>query len=382
MTDLERASRASMTSRRDVLGLGVAVASLALADEGWAAIDGSPGRGLQSLGYVVVPGKDLDAWDLWGPKVFGLQLADRSATTRVFRMDDHQHRFAVDRSAQIPTFGWEVADARALDAMAARLDTAGVEVARGSRALASQRGVRDLVTLQDPAGNRIEIFHGAALANTPFQPARTMAGFRTGKLGMGHAAIMVQQEIFEQTTRFYRGLLGFRLSDYGTNKGVRVIEFMHINPREHSLVVSTGSGNNNTNHLHHVMMEMVFMDDVGHAYDIVLKDYQKSLALTLGRHPNDLMTSFYVRSPSDFWLECGWGGLLVDPERWQAGDLTGVPSIWGHQFMEDGQPAPADFSPPPTFRALGAPLQVYGENYGTNRRPTDLAQVLKTEPMH
>ena len=42
-------------------------------------------------------------------------------------------------------FGWEVADAAALDAVAARLEKAGVKVARGSRALADERRVKDLI---------------------------------------------------------------------------------------------------------------------------------------------------------------------------------------------------------------------------------------------
>lgn len=378
MPDNEKDRCASLISRREVLGLGAA-ASLALADKGWAASGRSPSLGLQSLGYVVVPGENLDAWSLWAPKVFGLQLTDRSATTRVFRMDDHLHRFAIDQKAQTPTFGWEVADTGALDAMAARLETAGVKVARGSRALASQRGVRDLVTLTDPAGNGLEIFHSPALTSSPFQPARSMAGFRTGQLGMGHVAILVQPALFQETSKFYRTLLGFRLSDYTISNGVPVVEFMHINPREHSFAMIASPDNNNK--LHHLLMEMLFMDDVGRAYDVVLKDYQKDIGVTMGRHINDMMTSFYVRTPSDFLMECGWGGLLIDSERWQAGELTAGGSIWGHQLMKDGKPVEDTFLPPPTVRALRAPLQVYGENYEVGHRPMDVTQVLTTEPL-
>jgi 2,3-dihydroxybiphenyl 1,2-dioxygenase len=352
---------------------------LALTDKGWAATDRSASLGLQSLGYVVVPGKDLDAWGRWAPEVFGLQLADSSAATRVFRMDDHLHRLAVDLGAQMPSFGWEVAGPGALDAMAARLDAAGVKVASGSRALASQRGVRDLVTLTDPAGNGVEIFHGPALAHSPFQAARTMAGFRTGPLGMGHFALMVQPALFEKTTSFYRGLLGFRLSDYTISKGAMVVEFMHINPREHSIAVIANP--DNKNELHHLMMEMLFMDDVGRSYDIVLDKYNDRIGLTMGRHINDLMTSFYVRTPSEFLMECGWGGLLIDSEQWKADELTAGGSIWGHQLMKDGQPVEGTFLPPPTARALRAPLQVYGENFEVGRRPKALDQVLKTEPL-
>jgi len=377
MSDTEDKGSALLTSRRSVLGLGAAAASLTLGDKAWATVNSSPGRGLQSLGYMVVPGQDLDAWSVWAPKVFGLQLADRSASTRVFRMDDYQHRFAIDQGAQGPTYGWEVADGRDMDAMAARLEAGGVKVTRGSRALAAQRCVKDLITLSDPVGNSLEIFHGPARASTPFQPARTMRGFRTGELGMGHVACFFSLAHYEETSRFYKELLGFRVSDYRQVDGKRVHEFLHINPREHSMVIAAIG---DTTRLHHIMMEMQFLDDVGQSYDIVNRDYYNRIAATMGRHNNDLMTSFYVRSPSEFQMECGWGGLLIDPKRWQEAEWPNSGDFWGHQLMQDGKPTKSVLAPP-TERPLAAPLQVYGENFETHHRPTRLRDVLKTEPL-
>ena len=34
--------------------------------------------------------------------------------------------------------------------------------------------------------------------------------------------------------------------------------------------------------------------------------------MTLGRHSNDYMTSFYIHSPSHFFVEYGWGGRAID----------------------------------------------------------------------
>jgi 2,3-dihydroxybiphenyl 1,2-dioxygenase len=269
-----------------------------------------------------------------------------------------------------------------MDAMAAHLEAGGVKVTRGSRALAAQRAVSDLITLSDPAGNSLEVFHGPARASTPFQPARSMRGFRTGALGMGHCALIIPSALFESTSRFYRDLLGFRVSDFATVEGKRWVEFMHINPREHSLVIVSGSmmpGDNDKPQLGHIMMEMQYLDDVGQTYDVVARDYNNDLFLTLGRHNNDLMTSFYVHTPSGFLIECGWGGLSIDPDKWQADELPLV-SIWGHQMMQDGKPVKSPF-PAPAVRALAAPLQVSGENFESNYHPTRLNQVLKMEPV-
>ena len=92
----------------------------------------------QSLGYLGVRAKDLGDWGTYGSKMLGLQRIDKSARTMAFRMDDRQQRIIVDADGGegLSFFGWEVADAAALDAVAARLEKAGVSVARGSRALA------------------------------------------------------------------------------------------------------------------------------------------------------------------------------------------------------------------------------------------------------
>ena len=43
------------------------------------------------------------------------------------------------------------------------------------------------------------------------------------------------------------------------------------------------------------------------------------------------MTSFYMKTPSGFDLEYGYGGLQVDWEQHSAFEFTRV-SIWGHDF--------------------------------------------------
>ncbi len=104
----------------------------------------------QALGYVGVRAKDLGDWGSYGSRLLGLQRVDKSARSLAFRMDDRQQRIIVDTDGGegLSFFGWEVADAAALDAVAARLEKAGVAVARGSRALADERRVKDLIVDQ------------------------------------------------------------------------------------------------------------------------------------------------------------------------------------------------------------------------------------------
>ena len=258
-----------------------------------------------------------------------MQQVDRGGAVRAFRMDDRKQRLVVtgDEGEGLGFLGWEAADAAALDALAARLDAHGVKVSRAPRSLADERHVADLILFEDPAGNRLEAFHGPALASDPFRPGRPISGFRTGPLGMGHAVLHVED--VEPLLPFYRDLLGFRVSDYGLKP--YKLYFFHINGRHHSFAM-VGSGKRG---MHHFMVELCALDDVGQGYDLAqLEDGR--VAYTLGRHTNDHMTSFYTHSPSGFFVEYGWAGLVIDPATWQPHETHDGPSLWGHErlYME------------------------------------------------
>jgi 2,3-dihydroxybiphenyl 1,2-dioxygenase len=187
--------------------------------------------------------------------------------------------------------------------------------------LADERRVKDLIVFSDPIGNRLEIFHGAELAPDPFAPGRAISGFRTGPLGMGHAVLTAER--VDDVIPFYTDVLGCSLSDY-FNQPFKAY-FFHVNARHHSIAfIETGK-----NGIHHLMMELCYLDDVGQAYDIVLRK-PDMLGTTLGRHVNDQVTSFYSWSPSKFLVEYGWGGRTIDPGSWVPEERTEGPSLWGH----------------------------------------------------
>src|SRR6201987_5480708 len=84
----------------------------------------------QALGYIGIRAKALDDWAGYGAGLLGLQRVDQSRSTLAFRMDDRKQRVVVhaDGGEGIGFFGWEVADAKALDALAAHLDNSGINV--------------------------------------------------------------------------------------------------------------------------------------------------------------------------------------------------------------------------------------------------------------
>jgi 2,3-dihydroxybiphenyl 1,2-dioxygenase len=314
---------------------------------------------IQALGYLGIGTDKLDGWTHFAANWLGMQPVDRGAGVRAFRMDDRKQRLVVDRSLAEGQryFGWEVADAGALDALAARLEGAGVAVQREPATLADQRFVSGLISFADPSGNRLEAFHGAQVADEPFRPGRSISGFRTGPLGMGHVVLTVTS--LAASLPFYCDLLGFRISDY-----IRApinAYFLHANPRHHSVALFEAPHAG----MHHLMVELFSFDDVGQGYDIALGEKERIVA-TLGRHPNDLVTSFYVHTPSDILVEYGWGGREVDDATWLPVEMNSVASFWGHHGLfeavaGDGPAADHPMSPAPEVQR--APLQVMDGNY-------------------
>jgi 3,4-dihydroxy-9,10-secoandrosta-1,3,5(10)-triene-9,17-dione 4,5-dioxygenase len=57
---------------------------------------------------------------------------------------------------------------------------------------------------------------------------------------------------------------------------------------------------------------------------------------TLGQHTNDRMTSFYMRTPSNFDIEFGCGGAVSTGNEHIVHEFTRV-SLWGHDFSVGNQ---------------------------------------------
>ena len=134
---------------------------------------------IQSLAYVGIGASNLSDWSDFATNWLGMQMVERGNACRAFRMDDRKQRLVIDRSLAEGQryFGWEVADAAALQALAARLEAAGVAVTQEPQSLADQRFVRELISFADPAGNRLEAFHGAAVADEAFKQAARSPAF-------------------------------------------------------------------------------------------------------------------------------------------------------------------------------------------------------------
>lgn len=291
---------------------------------------------IKSMGYIRVASTDLSAWQLFAEKVLGL-MRGRGPTdgNLYYRIDQVSARLVVFPSDvdRLEATGWEVADHAALQAARAHLDAAGVAYEEGAQAELDERRVQELIRFSDPFDNVFELFHGITYESHPTVTPYG-AEFVTGDQGMGHIVVPVTDDV--EALRFYTEVLGFRLRDsmsmpgevVGKEAGTKVwLRFLGVNPRHHSLAFLPMP---NPSRCVHIMLEVTELDDVGRALERVRKN-QIPLSATLGRHMNDEMVSFYVKSPGGFDVEFGTDGLQVEDQTWVARESTAV-SYWGHDF--------------------------------------------------
>jgi 3,4-dihydroxy-9,10-secoandrosta-1,3,5(10)-triene-9,17-dione 4,5-dioxygenase len=292
---------------------------------------------LRSLAYLRVESTDVAAWREYGLKILGMTEGTGADPDALYlRMDEFPARLVIvpGERDHLSCSGWETANAAELDDIRARLDAAGVPYKEGTAEQLADRRVDELISFQDPCGSTLEAFHGAALEHrrvvSPYGHT-----FVTGEQGLGHVVLSTTDD--EASLTFYRDVLGFRLRDSMRLPPQVVgrpadgkpawLRFFGCNPRHHSLAflpMSTASG------IVHLMIEVESADSVGLCHDRALRR-KVPMSATLGRHVNDLMLSFYMKTPGGFDIEFGCEGRQVDDESWIARESTAV-SLWGHDF--------------------------------------------------
>jgi 2,3-dihydroxybiphenyl 1,2-dioxygenase len=286
---------------------------------------------VSQLGYLVLDVSNIEAWRDLATGVIGAQVrGDQGAGELLLRFDEHHHRIRLRRADadSAVAIGWEVPSLDALDSVRSKVAACGLAVSEGTRADLAERKVEALFRFRDLDGVPLEIYYGPWMDDVPFQPSRPMSGFNCGPLGVGHVVLVSKDS--GRAARFYQDVLGFSVTDYIASGDMRAT-FLHCNPRHHSLALMNECYGMRSGELNHLMLETRALDDVGRAYDLV-RSRGLPLVLSLGQHSNDRMTSFYVKTPSGFSLEYGWGGLLVDDAHWRVKHHS-TTKLWGHDYM-------------------------------------------------
>lgn len=285
---------------------------------------------LSYLGFNVA---DFSAWHTILFEILGLEARQDTPDSQIkLRMDAHHHRLSFRENGQnsVAYIGWEVDTIDQFTDLHDHLISMGVSVEPGTDEEKQDRQVLELMKFHGPDGIPLEVCFAPLQDNRPFEPSCTkFAGFRTEGLGLGH--ILYCHSDPREATRFYRDALGMRISDY-IHWDEAKATFLHCNPRHHSLAVCNPCFGTGAGELNHFMVEAEHIDDVGQAYDRV-QELNVPLVLTLGKHTNDKMTSFYMITPSGFAIEYGYGGAEIhDDSEWDV-ELYNAPKVWGHHLV-------------------------------------------------
>lgn len=298
--------------------------------------------GIRSLAYLRIAATDVAAWRDYGLKVLGMIEGKGADPDSLYlRMDDFPARLVIvpGEHDHLSASGWETANAAELQEIRSRLESAGVPYKEGTVEELADRRVDELIRFEDPSANVLEVFHGAALEHrrvvSPYGHR-----FVTGEQGLGHVVLSTSDDA--ASLQFYRDVLGFKLRDSMRLPPQLVgrpadgdpawLRFFGCNPRHHSLAflpMPTQTG------IVHLMIEVAAADDVGLCLDRALRR-KVPMSATLGRHVNDLMLSFYMKTPSGFDVEFGCEGRQVHDPNWIARESTAV-SLWGHDFTLGAQ---------------------------------------------
>lgn len=280
---------------------------------------------------------DVAAWREYGVKVLGMMEGKGANPDALYlRMDDFPARLVIvpGEKDRLLVSGWEVANRAELQELRETLAKADVAFEEATKEDLAERRVEGMIRFQDPTGNTLEAFFGAQYLGRRFVSPYGHK-FVTAEQGLGHVVLTCDDDAVAQA--FYQDVLGFRLRDSMQLPPQAVgrpadgdpawLRFYGCNPRHHALAFLPLP---NPTGIVHLMVEVENSDDVGLALDRALRKKVK-MSATLGRHINDKMLSFYMKTPGGFDIEFGCEGLEVEDESWIARESTAV-SLWGHDF--------------------------------------------------
>lgn len=291
-------------------------------------------KDIRSLGYVRVTTADMTPWrDFAFDRIGFAEGAGPEKEALYLRMDERRGRIVIrpGEEDRVEAVGWEVRDQLALRRVHAAVEEAGIVVKPLSLEDCDLRGVEEAIAFEAPGGTPVEVFHGAALDHSPVAN-KFGSRWLTDDLGLGHVVVPVSDQ--DAAYRFYTETLGFlprggfRLPTPPGTPAVRM-RFMGVNERHHSMAIMP-SPDLKAPALVHIMVECETLDEVGQALDRVTAGGYH-LSSTLGRHTNDKMVSFYIRTPGGWDLEVGCEGKRVDENAYLSEEIT-ADSYWGHTW--------------------------------------------------
>jgi catechol 2,3-dioxygenase len=267
------------------------------------------------LQHVEVRTPDLELCAAYYTEVLGL-LETAREDERIFLKcwDEQEHHSVVLRQA--PSYGldhmsFKVAEVGDLDFYAGRLEAAGTAVTRyAARELGPGWG--EAIRFGAPSGHVVELVHGMQkvgnmlpLTNPPPRP-QNLVGIAPPRLDH----IFITAEDVDETTRFFREVLDFRLTEQIlANDGHQLATWLERSHSPHDIAMVTGPNRG----LHHFAFWVDDWNAVREAAD-TLAYYGVDIDVAPTRHGVTRGYTTYFFDPVGNRNELFTGGYWVDPD--------------------------------------------------------------------
>jgi len=258
---------------------------------------------LQDIAYVRSGVADLPAalafaTDIVGLEHTGTELVDGARTAQL-RADGRHHCLAlVEGPSGVLSTGFTVADDEALADAETELEKDGLTVRRGTQEQARGRRVRDLLTFDDPFGNRIELVTGQTTVTRPIRFGR-----EAGISEFGHLCLDAPD--VREAYRFWSGHFNARVSDWIGDAAC----LMRIDPVHHKLAVFQGDRPG----LCHMNFQVATIDDLFRNWHF-LQAHDVRIEQGPGRHPQSTAVFLYFAGPEGFTYEYSYGVRRIEDE--------------------------------------------------------------------
>jgi catechol 2,3-dioxygenase-like lactoylglutathione lyase family enzyme len=265
------------------------------------------------LRHVALVAPDRPASHAFFRDAWGLQSVDADGATSYLRTqaaEPFQLALLDGPQRRIERIAFGLATRADVDAAAAELARAGVEIVMSPRPLATPGGGYGLQFL-DPDRRCIELSSDVAAA-APAPAAATPEQL---------AHIVVNTPDIDRATAFYRELLGFRISDWSEH----VMCFLRCNAEHHSIAFNAAPHAS----YNHTSWTMDSIDALFRAQGRI-RAAGSPLMWGTGRHgPGDQVFNYFIE-PSGYVAELIADGITIDDESaWE-------PTVWvrSPQFMD------------------------------------------------
>ena len=260
---------------------------------------------LYDIRYLRIGTSNLDSAIEFATRIVGLQLVGRDGKAAYFRSDntavrgdtrDHTLVY-VEGDPSDHAIGFDLRNAEEFDDAGAQLERAGHSVHYGTQQECELRRVRQMLSFNDPTGNRIEVVARPFHTGLRYHPARG-----AGITHFSHIGLRTSNAPRDEA--FWTRLLNARVSDW-----IGDAPLLRINTIHHTLALFP-SPNPGVQHINHQVEDI---DDVMRSY-YFLREKGVKIVFGPGRHATSSAVFLYFEGPDKMVYEYSVGVKHILPQ--------------------------------------------------------------------